>query len=334
VAIQAFRTGVASIGISYDSTTAVPNASAITAISASAVETTDSYYNSIKNPLPTATNLQFAVALMGRDTTRGGYSVTPISPVSGVLQLTGSQVAKVLVPVGNWPANFDLACAVVVFVKIGAASTWQIAGLRQIVSDVQFETLITRRPVSVETFTLAQLQSFDQTSRALGDRSPLGYTFGELTPTTNDVNIIYDTEEITFSPNNTIDWSASTARSIGVQFETLTNTVKDIVTATAGDYWTFTDAAGATVTEAEQAIYIAQAVIKGNRPLKLTMPPDPGTGVAEIIMLWGLLLQNQEQVNFALSKKNQSPVSFNFQPAGIDAILNSNATVHVRSYDA
>lgn len=332
MASQSFRAGVAAILFPKDSSIALPNCTGMAGPSASAIALDDSYYSSIKQPLPTATNLQFRVALMGRNTIiygNGGYSVTPASPATGILQLTGTQAAEIIVPLGNWPSNFQYAAAVVVYIKIGSRD-WQIAGFRQIVDDIDFTTTITRKPTSSVTFSDVILTTFDTSTKELGDRRPLGYTYDELAPTTEDVLITYDTEAIQFSPNNTIDWSGATARSVGVQFQLLNNVLKSLIQSTAGDFDQFTDVNGNVIKEAEQAIYTAQFVAAGNRPLRLVFPINPD-GSQETLLLLGLFLTNQKQVQFALSKKKQAPVNFVFEPAGLDAVLNNQATAISRA---
>lgn len=303
------------------------------AFTASADTLTDVLHNSIQSALATGTNYQIAVALVGRDTTSGGYSVTPTSASSGTLSLTGVQNSiKVKVLNASWPSNFQYAGFVAVFIAVGAGN-FQLANCAPVDASNDMVISVSALPITgAETFSIATLNSSTTTtSGALGDRKPVGYTFTTIAPTTNDVVITDQVGgSITFSPNTAADFSITTARSIQVTFSAMANDVKTFITAGAGEFASTVDS-GHTFQSSMRAINTAQAVVKGNDPLLITMPVDPTTGVSETVLFCSLLLQNQAELKMAWSKKSQTPTDFQFQTVPVDVLFNNQPTTFTYS---
>ena len=338
MAIVSFRAGPPTILYPVLNTTALPSLVTITP-TASALTLVTETNNSLQTPLSQGVAYTFILALVGKDNTTDGYSVDQGSQATASVTLTGLQNAiQIKVPLASWPANYQYAQFVGVFMAAGAGN-YQFCKAVPIVQNVDtandFYTIVTMQPLSAATtFTAALLQSTTNPTniRDLGDRNPTGVTWTALSPTTQDIVITFEAgAKVTFSPNNSADFSAITARPMSVAFQTELNDQNSQVQATAGDYWSGVTADGHTITEASFAINTAQVVVKGNRALMIVMPQDPNTGIGETVLFCSLQLQNQEEVALAWSKSNQTPVSFKFQPAPVDALFNNQPTVYTRS---
>lgn len=334
MAEYSYRAGPSVVSFPTSVTTALPSMATV-AIQASALTLADSFYNTIRNPLTVGTAYNISVALVGEDRTTGGWSVGPASPAAGPVTLTAGQGIQVKIPLINWPANFQYAGFLAVFVQ-PAGGSYQFCKAVPITTFDQandFYTLVAMAPMSVATqFTLANLQSTGNplSQRDLGDRTPTGFIYNNFS-TTGDIVITYEAgSSVTFSPNTGADFSVTGARVVSVQFSVLANDVKTIAQSAAGDYYSAV-MGGHTYYESEFGINTAQIVVKGNKPLIITMPQDPATGVAEQMLLCSLLLQNQQQVAMAWSKKNQTAVPFQFQPVPNDALFNNQPTVYTRA---
>jgi hypothetical protein len=103
------------------------------------------------------------------------------------------------------------------------------------------------------------------------------------------------------------------------------NDVMTLVQAGAGDYTSVT-ANGHTYYQSQRAVQTATVVSKGVQPIYITMPVDPSSGVAETLLAISLLLQNQQQLALAWSKKNQTLIPFVYQTIATDQLtVNSDS---------
>jgi len=332
MSITRFRAGVADVAVPSSNGISLP--SCVTLVfSASGDTLTDFLHNSIQGTLATGVNYQVAVGLVGKDTTTDGYSVTPTSGTSGNIVLTGVQNSiKVKIPNANWPSNFQYAGFVAVFLKIGSGN-FQLAACAPVDPSNDMVISVASTPLTqAESWPIATLNSSTVSSGALGDRKPTGFTFTSIVPTTNDVVITDQVGgSITFSPNTASDFSITTARSMQITFSAMANDVKTFILAGAGEYAATTDS-GHIYQYSARAINTAQAVVKGNTPLIVTMPVDPSTGVSEKLLLCSLLLQNQGELQMAWSKKNQTPTNFQYQTVPADALFNNQPTTYTYLY--
>ena len=187
MATDAFKAGPAEIGVSKVNTTSLPAFSTL-AFTASGVSLTDSVFNSAQRNLDSTVTYQVCLAPIGADTTTSGYSVGRASPSSGNLTITSGQAIRVSVAVGAWPANYQYGF-VGIFLKQGNGD-FQLAGIFEPSTSVTSEALVLMKPDSAaETFTLANLQAANNplNQKALGDRTPKGYDWVSINPTSGPV---------------------------------------------------------------------------------------------------------------------------------------------------
>lgn len=338
MASNVFRAGVADILLPVDSATAVPSMNGI-AFTASGYTIDQKTYNSIQTPIDTTKQYQIALALGGRDASGQGFATAPSTASSGLITLTTGQCIKVKLPVANWPANFSVAAFLEVYIAAGSSTSFQLAKVVPIydavVTQTDLEFFVFMAPITAaEQFLLSTLVGATNplSQKALGTtRAPLGFTWTSVNPTTNDVVMTFEQGgQITFTPNNSSDFTVITARPLSVTFSALVNDEQTITQATAGDWMQATDG-GIIYQEAEWGMQTAQVIVPGNRPLLMHLPPNSSLGNAQTLILFtGLLLQNQTQVQMAWSKRNETPVPFNFQPAPLDAKFTNRPTVYTR----
>lgn len=316
---QPQRIGVPTIELSLDSTTSVPSLASLT-FAASAITPTDSLYNDSTPSLLTSEDYQVCIALVGRDTTNGGYTINAASPGSGIVNITTGQVIEITVDEANWPANYEVAVAAAVFLKVGSGS-FQLAQFAYIPDGEDFSTVIKAKPIrTAPRFTFALLNS-TTTDLILGDRAPLGVTYEEITPTTDTFNIVRRVDTVTVSPNNAPDYTIATTRAVSVQFQALSNDIKTIVRAAGGNYVQYSSG-GLIHREAHSSKNTAQAIVRGNKPIRLTFPADE-FGAGEVMLLVGQLAVNQVEFTEAWSKTATTPISFTFDAVATDRLTNS-----------
>ena len=321
--LNSVRIGPPTIQLPVDSSTAVPACTTLT-FTACAVTPTELLLNDVNAPLSASDTYQVIVGLVGRDTTNGGYTVGRCSPSSGDLSVTAGQIIEVNVSNSDWPANFQYAGFAAIFLKINSAD-FQLAGFAYIDDAADFSYSISAKPLRVSPkFTSALLQSTTADS-ILGDRTPYGYTYETIEPLTGTINIRRATTTVNVSPANAPDYTIATSRAPFVSFQSLINDVKAWVQAAAGNYAKY-DSSGDTIQIANMSLNTAQALLKGNRPLKLTMPIDPVTQSQEIRMYIGNLLVNQTELTEAWDKAATTPVSFQFDAASLDKLINNQHT--------
>ena len=320
---QSFRVGVANVQLSVDSSTALPALTTL-AFTASAITTTTTLVNDVKTALSASPTYQVMLGLVGRDTTNQGYTVGRCSPSSGNLTITAGQGIRISVANAAWPANFNEAVCVAVFLKIGAAD-FQLAEFAYIDTANDFVHTVTTQPSPTAiTKTAAILQS-TTADDDLGDREPLGFTRVLLGPTQGGVQVSGNTGNVPFDPDNGSPFQLATFRTTGVSFSVLTNGLLDVVRANAGNYVKYT-LSGTIYEETQMSLQTAQALVTGNKPLWITLPRDPVSGQQEVRLLLGQLTRNQSGRNESWTKNAPTTLQYNFQAAALDRLLTDQHT--------
>lgn len=321
---QSFRIGVASVSLSLNDTTAVPSLTTLV-YTASTIAATDLVINDVKSALSTADTYQVMLALVGRDTTNGGYTIAGASPGTGnLIPTTNNNIIAINVPSANWPANFDKAICAAIFLKTNSGS-WQLAEFAYVSPTTDFNHSIVAKPLlNAPLFSATTLQNPATTDAILGARSPLGVTYASLSPTTGGVTVNREVSSVSVDPDTGAQISFATTRTASISFQLLSNDVKNIVQGNAGNFVSYTNG-GRVIKEAQMSLNTAQALIPGNRPFKLTMPVD-NLGKQEVRLYIGNLTQNQNANTEAWTKSAPTPIAYSFVPASIDALLNDQHT--------
>lgn len=320
-----FRVGVASVQIPIDTNSALGSLSTL-AYSVSSLTPSNYLLNDVNNPLPTATNMQVMLGLVGRDATNGGYTVGYCSPGSGILTVAAGNGIYINVPSANLAgiSNISTAFAMAIFLKIGNAN-FQLAEFAYIDPAADFNHMIIAKPMLDAPFFATSLLQSTTVDTTLGNRAPLGYTFLTLSPTTGGVNVTRDVSEVTFKPDTGTDFSIPTARTASIAFELLSNAIFDVVRGNSGNAVTFTATGGQVITEAQMSLNTALVRVPGNKPMKMIMPPDQN-GVQEIRLFLGQLVQNTQKNQEAWKKDAPVPISYTFSPCSIDRLITSQHT--------
>jgi hypothetical protein len=315
--VTPIRIGVPQVQLAVDSSIALPSLSTLV-FTASGHTLTDSLLNDINSNLSASDTYQVIVGLVGRDATNKGYTVGHCSPSSGNLVISAGQGIKVSVLNSNWPANYDKAVCAALFLKINNAD-FQLAGFAFIDDQDDFSHVIPVKPLrAAPKFSSALLQS-TTSNDILGDRAPLGFTYETLEPTTDAVTFTRSVSNVTVPINSGPDFSITTTRATTVNFQVLLNDIKTFVKSVGGNYVKYSDGAD-VVQEAQQDLLTAVTILRGNRPFKVTMPPD-SNGLQEIRLFIGLLTVNQQELTENWTKTAVTPVTFNFQPAALDKLI-------------
>lgn len=262
---------------------------------------------------------------MDGDTTNGGYTVGYCSPESSSITIT-TATDGILMRVANaaWPAGFDSAICAAVFLKINSAQ-YQLAEFAYIDTANDFSFMLYAKPLRVAPkFALATLQS-TTADVILGNRTPKGITYLEITPTTGDFTFRRPVNNVTVSPNNGPDFQVASGRGVGISFQALVNDIKTFVQAAAGVYRKYTDYLGNTITQSNMSLSTAQAILRENRAVQVFLPPD-AKGNQEVRLLIGMLTFNQQELTEAWSKTAPTPVTFVFDPASMDRLITNMHT--------
>lgn len=319
------RIGVPTVQISVDDdATDVPSLATLV-FQACAISYTDILPNDPNPRLSTSDTYQIMLGLVGRDIENGGYTVGRCSPSSGDLVLSSaSQVIQISVNNEDWPADYDAAICAAIFLKINSAK-FQLAGFAYIDPAADFSKCIIRKPLSVAPrFDTSILQSTTEDD-ILGSRDPKGITWGTAFPTSGPVTVRRAVSNVTVSPNTSSDYNIATTRTSSVSFQSLNNDMKAWVEASSGLYVKYADGAD-TIYEASMSLNTTQALVTGNKPILLTMPTDPKTGVAEVRLMIGNLTSNQTEVTESWSKTDTTLVNFQFDPAALDTLITNQHT--------
>lgn len=329
MATDAFKAGPAEIGISKVNATSLPALSSL-AFTASGIALTDSVFNSAQRNLDSTVTYQVCLAMIGADTTTSGFSVGRASPSSGNLTLTSGQVIRVSVAVGAWPSDYQYGF-VGIFLKQGNGD-FQLAGIFEPSTSGTSEALVLMKPdPAAETFTLTNLQAATNplNQKALGDRTPKGWDWVSISPTSGPVVMALAAgNTITFTPNNSGDFTGVGARPVSVQFQGMQNSEDNLARASAGDWGEWTTAGGDVAQQGQFGFNTAQVILKGNQPLRMDFPADPETGSRTRVLFFGLLLQNNEEVSLAWSKTDQTVIPYNYQAAPLDKLFNNQVTTY------
>jgi hypothetical protein len=328
VATESFRAGPSEVGISKQGTISLPALSSL-AFTASGTSLTDSVFNSSQGQLDTTLTYQVCLAALGEDGTTSGYSIGSASPSSGNLTLTTGQVIKVSVALGAWPANYQYGY-IAIFLKQGNGD-FQMAGIFEPSTTGISEAVVLMKPdPNAATFTLANLQAADNplNQKELGDRTPLSYEWETVSPTSDPIVVALQAgNSITFTPNTSSDFTGVGSRPLSVSFSGMINSEKNLAKASAGD-WGQWVSSGVTHQQGQFGFNTAQVILKGNRPLRMDFPADPDTGSRTRVLFFGLLLQNQQEVQLAWSKTEQTNITYNYQAAPLDKLFNNQVTTY------
>ena len=318
------RIGVLDIELPVQSQNTVPTLLSITpTVSDISLGATTRLDNDINPPLSTADTYQFAVGMVGEDRVNGGYTVGVVSNATGIVSIaSATNGLRVSVPNASLPTYFDEAVCMAVFVKINSSSKFQLCKLAYVDPDGDFDTVILHKPLlSAPKFNFADLHSSLSTNAILGSRVGYGFTYEVVEPTTQEITERYAVTTVPVSPNNGPDFNIKTSVASGLEFQLLLNDIKDFVNAASGYWAKYNDRAGVyQIEEGEFALATAQTVLRGNRPIRVTYPPD-GQGSAEIGLFLGLLTFNQQELTAAWSKSATTPVRFVFETAILDRLI-------------
>lgn len=326
MSLNKVRIGVLDIQLPVQSTNTVPTALSITPVVSSVpLPATSRADNDINPVLLVADTYQFVIGYVGEDRVNGGYTVGICSQGTGIIS-PGSATAGLRISVlnGLQPAYYDQAVCMAVFVKVNNASQYQLCKLAYIDPTGDFNTIITHKPLlSAPKFDLSDLQSNVATNAILGSRVGYGFTFETLEPTTQEITERYAVTQVPVSPNNGPDFNVRTSVASGLEFSLLLNDIKTFVKAVGGYWASYTDIAGtSTIEEGMFSLATAKSILRGNRPVKVTYPPD-GQGNSEVGLFLGLLTFNQQELTAAWSKSGTTPVRFVFETAILDGLVNS-----------
>lgn len=319
------RIGVPQIFLSIDNGVTLPDISAVVPTVVSATPT-DFLNNDVNQPLLTTDDYNVRVGLVGMDMVNKGYTVGKCTAalVSTVSPGSAGDGLTVNIANGDWPSGFDSAVCAVIFLKTNAGS-YQLCDFAYIDPIYDMNFMVTVKPLRVAPIFLTALLSGTTADPILGSRVPKGISWQEITPTTGQFSFRRQVVTVGVSPNNSPDYQIATGRSTSVTFQALVNDVKQFVRAAAGVYVQFVGDNDSVITNAKLGLNTAQAIIRGNRPLLVFLPPDQN-GDQEVRLLLGLLTFNQIELEEAWNKGADTPVNFNFEAASLDLLLTDSHT--------
>lgn len=324
---QSFRIGPAQVSIYTPTGTLIPPASSVGFTAALKAPTTI-YLNSPKKALSLGTPYQVIWAFVGNDVVNGGYTVTVASSAApAVTPILSTPAIYVNIPAANLPAGAVNTPAVAIFLKAGNGSyTLAEFAYLDVNSGLDFNHTITEAPLfsNPGPFSAALLTS-DTADSTLGSRLPGGWSKSVLTPTTGGVTVTRQVTQVTVSPDNTADFQVVTTRTAQISFQLLSNDIQNIVQGNSGSFVQYTSTQGKTIQEAQMSLNTAAALITGNNPMALLMPPD-AQGLQEVRLYLGQLLQNQSQNEERWVKDGTTPVSFQYNAVSVDRLTNSMNT--------
>lgn len=323
---QSFRIGPAQVSIYTPNATLLPAASGVgftTALSNPTI-----YLNSPKKALNIGTAYQVIFAFVGHDLVNNGYTVTVASSAApAVTPTTNNPAIYMNIPAANLPAGAAGTPTVAIFIKAGNGTyTLNEFAYLDVNSGLDFNHTITEQPLFSNPggYSAATLQAFTSDT-VLGSRSAGAWDKSTLTPTTGGVTVTRSVTQVTVSPDNTADFQIVTTRTAQISFNLLANDIQNIVQGNAGSFVQYTSTQGKSIQEAQMSLNTAAALITGNNPMALLMPPD-SLGNQEIRLYLGQLLQNQSQNEERWVKDGTTPVSFTYSAVAIDKLTNSMNT--------
>ena len=316
------RIGVVDVSLPVDDTAvSVPGLSSITPV-VTAITPDDGLPNDIDNPLSAADTYSVVIGLLAQDSNNKGYTITECSQAVTSLSVTAGQSLLVSVGTSSLPTYWDEAVALAVFLKTNNASNYQLQGYGYLDAEAtEVLYVIDTKPLrNVPSFALSLLQSTTGNT-VIGSRVAFGTTYETLTPTTGDTTENFPVITVPVSPNTGADFDVRTTVSNGFSFQLLANDLKNFIRAQGGNYVEYTRS-GVTYRQGKMAMNTAQAILRGNKPMKLNFPPD-SSGFAEVKLLIGNLTFNQQELTAAWSKSATTPINFVFQPANLDTLINN-----------
>ena len=325
MALVPIRIGVPVVQLSVDDPTVLPSMLAVQP-TASAMAPAVLLNASVKSQLTLNVNYQFILGLVGRAANgRGGYSVGVCSLPTTAVQVTAANQGIALnITSANLPANYDKSICMAVFGKRGASSTYQLFEFAYIDPGIEFNHMVLCDALqSAPAFAATTLQTatLDPTLGPL-DRAPLGVGYQSIAITTGGVQLNRDVSSVNVAPDNGPDYTLATSRSASIQFNSLANGIQEVVKAATGTYAQFPGFSGGTIEVAQQTILTAQAVLKGNRAIKLLMPVD-NTGIGETRLYIGNLTLSQTAINENWQKAATTPIQFKLDTAAQDNLITS-----------
>lgn len=322
---QNLRIGVLDVQLPLQSSNTVPDMTSITP-TVCALSPDDILLNDVNNPLVSGDTISVIVGLVGEDRVNKGYTVARCS-LAGSTTIGSGKAIRVSVPFASIGGSFDEAVCMAIFVKFNSASLYQLQGFGYIDADAtDFVYVIDSKPLRAANKFSSTLLQAATTDSILGSRVGYGYTYETLSPTTGDTTENFPTVSVNVSPNTGPDFQIRTTVSEGFSFQLLSNDLRSFIRAAGGNFVEYTYN-GVKYRQGHNAMTTAQAVIRGNQPIKLNFPPDV-TGYAETKLLIGNLTFNQQEFSAAWSKSAPTPVTFVFQPAALDKlILNQHAAI-------
>ena len=323
MALFPIRMGVVDVQVPVRTSNIMGGMDTITPV-ACVVTNSNPLHNDLNPPLATTDTYKFVLALAGEDRVNGGYTFAEASEETAAVSITNVQTQCIRLSVANelLPANWDEAAFMVVFVKVNSSSKYQQVKNALIPIDGDdFVTSIMGKPMrSAQRFTLAFLQSTNDTDLKAGSRYPYGFTFETVEPTTGAINETYNIDSITVDINTGPSFTQKTSTAVGLSFQTILNDIKTVVRSAGGLVAKFLDPDGVAITEGATGLANAVAIFKGNQPVRVNYPPDSFGNVEEAVFL-SLQVQNNNSLTLAWSKSATTPVDITYEAAIIDALL-------------
>lgn len=320
---NSFRLGVAAVQLSVDTTDSLGSMAAITGTEAVTTAMTPTTYllNDIKKKLPVTASpgdINIKIAQVGRDDTNTGYAVGVASDTISVPALAAGKGIQISLANANLPTNAAKAACFAIFMQIGAAD-FQLADFAFVDASRDFDHMVIARPLLTAPYFTEALLDASTVDDYLGDRTPKGYSYANLSPTTGGVRVTRATDDVEINPDTGPAFRVAVTRSTTVAFSLLSNDILDIVRAAAGNYQKYTSNS-VVIEEAAMSLVTAQAVMTGNRPFKLVLPRN-AAGFQESRLYLGGLTVNQDQIEEAWTKSAPTPIDYSFQTAVQDRLI-------------
>jgi hypothetical protein len=322
---QSFRIGVSQIALSQPTGTLIGSASGV-GFTVTAQAPTTLVLNDVKSALSSVAT-QVILAFLGQDLVNGGYTITQSTSACAAVTPTAGQGLLINIPVANLSAvtNVGNCPAVAVFIKQGAAN-YVLAEFAYLAGSTDFNHMVVANPLqsAPSGFTAASLTS-GASNTIWGSRLAGGWTFTTLSPTTGGVTVNRDVSTVSVSPDTAGDFNIAVTRTASIEFSLLPNDVINVVQGNAGNFVQYTASNGNVIQEAQMSLFTAAALILGNNPMTMLMPPD-SNGIQEVRLYLGQLLQNQTSNTEAWVKTATTPIKYTLSAAPIDLLINSEHT--------
>jgi hypothetical protein len=318
--IQSFRIGVARVYLPTSTTSALGSFSTL-APTASATNLLDSAVNDVQSTLDTTAAYSFIIAPIGEDKVYGGYTLGPGSQVFGPVTVSANQGILINIPSSSFPSNLSMAGGIAVYMKKNSGNYQPLGPTVMDPNGNDYNFIVVNEPLSgAAAVTAAQLQSSVADPTFFGSRAPYGYLWLALSPTEGGVTVSYDTNEIPIKPDTGTNFNAVAGRGTTISFKLLANDLKNVIQSTAGNYAQVTDRLGHTISTATMSLQTAVAIIQGNKPFKMQLPPDANK-ISELDVFFASINQNQTPTTLSWTKTATAPVSFVVPTVNADTLL-------------